>query len=341
LLEVSGGDKGYQIEAEYLYRREWLNLTAGFGHTGIDSTVNFLGEPKSESELHHTHGYVYTNINFPDPVTWTVGVSVDDFDQDPVEVSKVNPKFGVQWDVTDNLRLRGAAFRTIKPALVANRTIEPTQIAGFDQFFDDGNADESWRYGVGVDWRVTDKLFVGAEATWRDLNVPTVAAPGVAVFEDQKEQLHRVYAYWLPVPELALGAQFVYDRFESDQGILTDFGPVPEDLETFSVPLTARYFHPSGFFAGVGVTYVNQRVERTPFALASGFFDGHDDFFIVDASVGYRFPDRMGIASLEVNNLLDEGFHFQDDGFREFRDEPSSGPFFPDLQIVGRVTLNF
>ena len=45
--------------------------------------------------------------------------------------------------------------------------------------------------------------------------------------------------------------------------------------------------------------------------------------------------------SLEVNNLLDEEFEYQDDSFREFKDEPSTGPYTPDLQIVGRVTLNW
>ena len=284
------------------------------------------------------HGYVYANINLPETVTWTLGLSVDDYEEDPLEVTKVNPKLGVQWDVTDNFRLRAAVFRTIKPALVANRTIEPTQIAGFNQFFDDGNADEFWRYGFGLDWRVTNKLFVGAEATWRDLSVPVVGA-GVA-FEDQHEQLDRVYLNWTPMPELALSAEFIYDQFESEQGVVTD-GGVPTDVETFSIPLAARYFHPSGFFAGVGVTYINQDVTRSAVALAAGFSDGQDDFVVVDAAIGYRFPDRLGAASLEVNNLLDEEFQYQDDSFREFRDEPSTGPYTPDLQIIGRVTLNW
>ena len=56
------------------------------------------------------------------------------------KVDKVNPKFGVEWNVTDDLVLRGAVFRNVKPALVNNQTLEPTQIAGFNQLFDDTNA---------------------------------------------------------------------------------------------------------------------------------------------------------------------------------------------------------
>ena len=164
------------------------------------------------------HGYVYANINLPDTVTWTVGLSVDDYEEDPVEVSKVNPKLGVQWDVTDDIRLRAAVFRTIKPALVANRTIEPTQIAGFNQFFDDGNGDEAWRYGVGLDWRVTNELFVGAEATWRDLRIP--ASLALALLSKIRRSSCIVFtSIGLPLPELALSAELVYDRFESEPGL--------------------------------------------------------------------------------------------------------------------------
>jgi tetratricopeptide (TPR) repeat protein len=339
-------DEGYQIEGQYLYRQDRFNLTAGFSHTGIDSTLNLSGLPPGSPELEHLHGYAYANVNFPSPVTWTVGASFDEYQEEAINVSKINPKLGVQWDLTEDLRLRGAVFRTVKPALVANRTIEPTQVAGFNQLFDDGNADEAWRYGLGLDWQATDRVFVGAEATWRDITASINIdvdddSDFDAVFEDENEQLHRAYVYWLPIPELSLSAEVAYDRFEAQTGVLTDLFGIPEELETFSIPLAARYFHPSGVFAGVGATFVDQRVVRTAAAEQAGFSDGSDQFFVVDAAIGYRFPDRRGIASLTVNNLFDEKFLYQDDSFREFRDEPSIGPYLPAFQVVGRVTLSF
>ena len=63
--------------------------------------------------------------------------------------------------------------------------------------------------------------------------------------------------------------------------------------------------------------------------LLSGFSDGRSDFFVVDASVGWRFPKRLGIASLTVYNLFNEKFFYQDDNFREFRDERHHGPLHP------------
>jgi len=359
-------DEGYQVEGQYLYRRDWFNLTTGVGFTSVDRTVDTsialeefgpVFQGSIDSDIVHPHGYVYANINLPEAVTWTLGVSVDSYEDEPGNVQgtfdkfQVNPKFGVQWNVTDNFRLRGAVFNAVKPILVANRTLEPTQIAGFNQMFDYPNATEVFQYGIGSDWDVTNNLHLGAEAIWRDLDAPNTNQfdlDGDTVIdfrnfrtEDQDEQLYRAYIYWLPIPELALSAEVVFDQFESEAGGLTEFSSTPLELETFSVPLGVRYFHPSGFFAALGGTFVHQEVDRSDNALDLGFSEGTDDFFVLDAAVGWRFPNRIGIASLSVLNLLDEEFQFQDDSFREFRDEPTAGPYFPDRTIIGRITLNF
>jgi outer membrane receptor protein involved in Fe transport len=105
---------------------------------------------------------------------------------------------------------------------------------------------------------------------------------------------------------------------------------------TYSFPFGVRYFHPSGAFAGIGATYVNQDVDRS-----EGFPDGSDDFFVVDAAVGYRLPKRFGIVSLSVSNLLNKKFNYLDDSFRTSETEPSVGPYIPERLILGRITLNF
>jgi hypothetical protein len=266
-------------------------------------------------------------------------VSYDHYEQNALKVEKVNPKFGVQWNITDDLTLRGAVFRYVKPALVNNQTLEPTQVAGFNQLFDDTNGAAAWRYGVGLDHRLTDNLFIGTEATWRQISEPILDFEAQNKrLENTDEQTHRAYVHWLPIPELALNLEFVYDKFEAQQGKnLTDGFGVPEKAVTYSVPLGARYFHPSGFFAGAGVTYVNQDVNRADFAGP----EGNDDFFYVDAAIGYRLPRRFGIVSFSVTNLLGQDFKYQDDSYREFQDQPSIGPYFPERLFFGRVTLNW
>jgi tetratricopeptide (TPR) repeat protein len=342
-----------QIEAQYIFKADWLNALVGFGYNHLDTQEGVIftmdGLPLIQDEQDFNtddyRGYAYININLPEPVTWTLGLSYVNFkeDREPSnEVSKLNPKIGVQWDVTSDLRLRAAYIEAVKPSLAANRTLEPTQVAGFNQLFDEANATKSRRYGFGLDWQVVPDLAIGGEMTWRHIEEPFIDAsvtPATVVEDDANEQLHQVYVYWTPWDELVVRTGFIYDKFERESA---DFSARvgnqnPLKVETFSVPVGVTYFHPSGFFAAASVTFVDQDVERLP----QFSNQGQDSFVVVDVGIGYRFPDRLGIASLQVHNLFDEGFRFQDDSFREFSDEPTVGPYIPERTILGRVTLNF
>jgi len=342
VADAKADDQGRQVEAQYLFGSDRFNVVTGFGYTDVDREVKVAatlgGFPiisvNTEPDIEHPRGYIYANLNFPDPITWTLGATYDDYKREGLQVEKVSPKFGIRWDVTQNVQVRGAAFQTVKPALVSNRTIEPTQIAGFNQFFDDSNAAKSTRYGVGLDWDMTPQLSVGVEATWRHLEDP-VFSGGVANFEDRDEELHRAYLYWTPFAEAAVSGEFIYDLYETNESSDDD---LPRKVETIRVPVGVRYFHHSGLFAAVGVTYVYQQVERSEL---SSLAEGKDNFFVTDAAVGWRIPNRRGIVSLEMRNLFDQRFDYQDDSFREFSDEPSTGPFIPGRTILGRLTLNF
>ncbi len=242
-------NKGSQIEGQNIYRRGRFNLITGLAYSGVNQKNDdfislddvdfgpiFVVDQSRKNDITNPHGYLYSDIKTWDSVTWTVGASYDDYDRDPIEQKSFNPKFGVRWDVTDSVQLRAAAFKTVKPALVNNRTIEPTQVAGFNQFFDDVNATKSWRYGGGLDWRVMRNLSAGAEATWRYLDDPLLLGTDDARFEERRERLHRVYSYWTPLDQLGLSAELVYDRYRSEKGFATRFDNLPEEDPGFRPP---------------------------------------------------------------------------------------------------------
>jgi tetratricopeptide (TPR) repeat protein len=336
-------EKGPLFESQYIYRGDKLNLVSGFGLTQLDNSINFFGSGPLPFEVTNRRGYVYTNVKIPNPVTWTIGLSFDELENGPLNINnKVSPKLGAIWDITTNLSLRAAVFRWITPPLIAHQTLEPTQVSGFNQVFDDADGEQAWNRGVGLDWRISKNLFAGAEATWRDLTTPILLISSKSgEFEAQNEQLHRAYLFWAPTSKISLSAQVVYDAFAGGTGLLTNESATPKTLKTFSVPLGARYFAPSGFFAGVTVTPVDQTVVRTPSVKQFGFSDGQSDFCVVDATVGWRFPKRFGIATLTAYNLFDQKFRFQDNSFREFPDQPSTGPYIPALRVIGRASLYF
>ena len=47
-----------------------------------------------------------------------------------------------------------------------------TQVAGFNQFYDDYEATDTWVYGVALDQKFPKDVYFGAEFSYRDLDVP-------------------------------------------------------------------------------------------------------------------------------------------------------------------------
>jgi outer membrane receptor protein involved in Fe transport len=330
-------DEGYQFETQYLFRADRFNITAGFG--GYDTRVNrhrvemedeaVVDEMRNKFTRDQENGYIYTNLFFPKNVTWTFGASYTSYAQQTLDVDEFSPKLGFQWDVTEDFRLRFATFEAVKPALVVDQTIEPTQIAGFNQFFDDANGTKAKRYGIGLDFRLTDALYAGVEASRRNIDFPRNIARAASLLPE-REEIIRSYLYWTPHLHWALSAEYQWDKFESKEG--SSFGR-PRKVETTIVPLTIRYFDPSGFFGGFGVTFIDHKfIEKPPSELT-------DDFVLFDTAVGYRFPKQRGIMSLEVRNLFDEEFNFRDDRFRSVRTR--NPRFIPDRAIFAQATFNF
>jgi outer membrane receptor protein involved in Fe transport len=250
------------------------------------------------------------------------------------EREQFSPKLGVSWNILTNTRLRAAVFRVLKRTFIADQTIEPTQVAGFNQFFDDVDGTESWRYGVGLDQKFTDSLFGGVELSKRDLldvplNITKDDIP-VTIFRDWKEQLARSYLFWTAHPWLALSAEYQFERFERNRRI-----PGEENFlesNTHRIPFGISFFHPTGFSAQVKATYVDQ--EGTFGNLRGTFPSNSDQFWVLDTSIGYRLPDRWGLIQLGAKNLLAEHFRFQDT-------DPKNPSIIPERLIFIKYTLAY
>ncbi|MFO1417329.1 MAG: TonB-dependent receptor [Methylotetracoccus sp.] len=347
--------RGDQWEGQFIHQRDWLNLIAGLAYSKASrrnpTDIVFNSEQFGPldpfrdvlvEQIDDPRGYLYTNVEYPRAVTWTLGFSYDAYQKGSLAKNSFNPKFGLQWHPTKDLLLRAAAFKVVQPSLVNNRTIEPTQIAGFNQFFDDIDATQSTRYGVGFNWSLRQGLYVGGETSWRYLDEPLLLAEESGAeavrLEKRKETFHNLFVYWTPFDRWAFKGEFVYDQYDRPNGIATASGLVPNEVETFSAPLAVSFFDPSGVFATLGGTFVNQTVARSVVSAGNA---GSDNFFVVDAAVGYRFPKRLGILDLSVRNLFDTRFRYQDDSYREFGGEPSIGPYFPVRMFLARLTLIF
>jgi tetratricopeptide (TPR) repeat protein len=326
---------GWQAETEVLTRGEIWNLTTGFAsyQQNRDLRLDFLPDQPGLDVTQYS-GFAYGVVRFPDPLAWTIGLSIDDFDQENVHEFKLNPKFGAQWNVTEKVRLKAAVFRSLKPALIGSRTIQPTQVAGFNQFFDDPAGTESWNYAVGADVRLTETVYSGAEYTHRSLQEPAFdVIAGTFDRFDADEDIIRGYLYYTPHPFWAVGGEVVYDIFDTESEPVPG---IPTQAETLSLPVSLRFFHPSGLFSAITATFVHQDVSA-----ATDEPEGHDSFFLLDAGIGFQLPQRRGRISFEAINILDSKFDYLDDDYRTFDKASYVGPFIPERTYVGRLTLNF
>jgi tetratricopeptide (TPR) repeat protein len=341
-------EHGVMGEVQHLLRLWQVHLIGGVGHFDADLTDKVSFPPffsaVTEDDVHHTNLYLYSLTNFPHNVTWTLGGSADFFKitthnkEDgrtlrTLERNQFNPKFGMTWNVLPHTTLRAAAFRVVKRSLLSDQTIEPTQVAGFNQFFDDVGGETAWRYGVGIDQKFSTVLSGGVELSRRDLNHPFIFFnEGTEQLReaDWLEDLGRAYLYWTPNPWFAISGEYQYERFRRHER----FGAVgTANSHTHRIPLGISFFHPSGFRTRLKTTYMNQ-VGDFESTSTGAIQHGSDDFWVVDASIGYRLPNRWGLFSLDVRNLFDNGFHFQDT-------DPQSPTVAPERQVLFRFTLAF
>ena len=339
-------------EVQHLFRSRYLNLTSGIGYFDVNGALNqriTLGPPiipgppftpptidvtGTENLItHHVNAYSYSQIMLPKNVTFTLGVSFDavtgDFPGD--DKHQVNPKVGLTWNPLPATTFRAAAFRTLKRTLIAQQTLEPTQVAGFNQFFDDPNLTKTWRYGAAVDQKFTQNFFGGVEFSIRDLSVPFLdltSDPPPVRHADWRENLARTYLFWTPHPWVALRAEYQYERLKRDD----DFPEGVRQANTHRIPLGASFFHPSGFSAGVTATYWNQAGRFGGITAADSIRRGSDDFWTVNAGVSYRLPKRYGFVTVGATNLFDTKFKY-------FDPDLNNASIQPKRMFFTRITL--
>jgi tetratricopeptide (TPR) repeat protein len=337
-LKSVADEDSYSGELQHLLRSERFNIITGAGHFYIKEKETDFFEPLSppfgpptvtKSNIHHTNLYLYSQIHYPKNVTFTIGGSGDFYRGGIVDENPFNPKFGITWNPFPVTTLRAAIFRVFKRTLITNQTLEPTQVAGFNQFFDDADATKSWCYGVAIDQKFFKNLYGGMEYSGRKLNVPYYFIEVLKV--DWKEQLGRAYLYWTPHPWFGLSAEYQYERFDREKEFVAGI----RNVKTHRVPLGINFYHPSGFSVQLKATYINQEGRFQPQgAPPDTFIPGEDQFCIIDASISYRLPKRYGLITIGAKNLFNKSFKFQDT-------DPVSPSIQPKRLVFGKFTLAF
>ncbi|NOT11596.1 MAG: TonB-dependent receptor [Methylococcaceae bacterium] len=329
--------KGFIAELQHLFSNSLVNSITGFGHINqnLHTTFNFLDSPddpidpvKNQQDLTRTVFYNYSTFKITDKLRTTLGLSYDSFELErDIKNNPINPKLGLVWNLFAKTTVRAALFRSMNMTRASNQTIEQTQVAGFNQLFDDINGTVAWRYGIAIDHVFSKNLSTGIEYSERKLDVPSLE---YASF-DWSEQFSRAYVYVTPNDIASLGLEYFYERFDRKANPLNT-GIV--DVKTHWIPLTLNIFHASGASMMLKSTYVNQY----------GFFEkfgeiypGNSNFFVFDVNLNYRLPSRYGMVSLGVKNLFNNHFQYQSTN----QINSNEMLFAPEMTLFTQVKLAF
>jgi hypothetical protein len=371
-LDISTDDEGYMAEVQHIWNLKLVHLIYGAGYFSSDFdetlTISSSSPEIEDADINHNNVYLYSHIKYPKNLIWTIGASGDFFDgRNDIDEDQFNPKFGFTWNPLPDTTVRAAVFRVLQRTLISEQTIEPTQVAGFNQFFEDAAGTDSWRYGAALDQKFTDNLYGGVEFSKRELEVPFLIEavspppgppppgppppgppppgpppPGpppspsaltVSTVEttDWDEYLGRAYINWTPHKYVALSAEYQYEKFDRDKN--KEFVAGIADSETHHIPIGMNLFHPYGFLSKLKATYTKQTGTFQPTTGEAGtFVSGEDDFWIVDVLIGYRLPKRWGIITIEAKNLFDKSFKFQET-------DPVRPLIQPERSIFAKFTL--
>ena len=352
---VSGSFEGEMLDVQHRYRRDRWQLTTGANVATDDMTDTirtsvtlpfppFLFESVNVTEVRSEFrsAYAYSDFRLSESVTLTFGGSFDELEGRDGLQEEFNPKLGLAFTPNSRTTLRAAAFSTLQGNNISKEIVqprlEPTTVAGFNQFFFGATGDEVERYALALDRRLSPDLSYGVEISRRDIEtgivVVTPPADPLVMRIETAEDSGRAYVYWTIDSALAFSAELQADVFDNNGLVL---GEAYSRLETLRLPVQLRYFHSNGFGAGIRATYADQSGVFTEEVLGPGGIEtivapGEDRFWVFDANLTYRLRGRRGMLNLTMHNFLDEDFHFQDL-------DPENPRIMPDRLISFGFTL--
>ena len=212
-------DESDLLEIRHQFVGERFSITGGFGVFDGNGNEEVLigGFPLSAGafDTEHKNAYLYSVIQLSEDLDAHLGLSHDDFTDENLGTTETNPKIGIVWRPNNETTVRAAAFEVFRRTLVVGQTIEPTQIAGFNQFFDDLNGTKLERYGIAVDRKLLESnMYFGAEVSRREMTSPRFLVGDVieTVQVEEEDDLARLYAYWTPTSKVAISTEYQFER---------------------------------------------------------------------------------------------------------------------------------
>jgi len=337
-------NKSLSSELQYIYNLSYNKIIIGAGivdlkRKDITTTTQSALPPAAPNinidmitknfDTKNSNIYIYNIFKPISNIFIILGLSYDTLEKQKYKNDILNSKLGVQIDINKKTLIRIAAFSAVKRPLFTNQTIEPTNVVGFNQFFDDIDGTKSKRYGAAIEHQFSTKLNTGLELSWRKLDVPIVTQADVKKFDEFDEQIHRGYLYWIINKNTSMTIEYSIDYLYSAP---KNLNPTPTQLKTRNLPMGINYTNSNGLSTKLIFNFVKQDYEDSNNEIQK------EDFLVTNVSASYRFPKRMGTVSIGINNLFNEKFNYYN---LEITGEPRPSVFQPLRTIFTKFSLSF
>jgi len=230
-------------------------------------------------------------------------------------------------------------FRNLKKSLISNQTIEPTNIAGFNQFYNDTEGTDAKRYAIAWDQHFSKNIFFGIEFSKRKLIVPREFFPppppfppsSIIIHSDIEENFGNIYFNYITSSNTSLSLSYLYEKFDRDLDFIGNDFYIK--LVTQRLPIKFFYLNKNGFSLELKTTYVKQRgiFASPPFFITN---NDKDDFWVTDLKINFTFLKEKVSASLNAKNIFAKKFRFVDT-------DPSEPSIYPDKLILSEFSIYF
>jgi len=321
----------------------------GFSDSETDVTALFMGacppvaadcifRTFQEEEANRFTAYLYNRFELFDVLKITAGVSFNNLNQGPRSQDLTLPNVGLHWEPTKELSLSAAYQSRLSRTFSVDQSLEPVGFASSILTDTPGLT-----HIEGVTAQVSyskQNLFIQAGFEQRTESIAFIETNNSSVsFGEHDEMVFAGSVDYFATDDFKIGVSPSFRRSEFDGTIVSRVGGpnTPSEIETTKVPLSIAYLGSDDVSGSVTGSYVFQ--SPTFNKPGNTITDQSESFFLLDAKVNYRVPNSNTEFVLSANNILNQGFRYQQHGI--LLPVADTLPFIPERTFSFHSTFRF
>jgi Tfp pilus assembly protein PilF len=296
-----------------------------------------IADAFNQSKTKHWTGHFQGQYALEKQVQLHAGLRYDDLKLTGLDMRQWSPSWGISWLASPSWTFGISQTKGTKGEQSKEQSIEPTLFAGFNQVFDDPVATRYQLNAFSVQYSPSPSFQGGLEVSEREVRLQALANNtatncATATFCELKAKEHRLRLYGHQVfQHVALSIQAQYEKQRFEVATLLNG---PSELRTWQIPVKAYIDLGIGWGFYTQYRWVDQQASFTfgPTPVANARFG------LLDMGAQMRWSPQRVILALDVFNLLNRQFNYQD---TYLSGSPKVPLFQPGRVVMFRAEMAF